>query len=248
MPLMDHIGELRRRIVQIVVSMLISICVLYSLTPWIVDFLIQPIQDYLPNGLEGLVLTGPFEGFSLKFLIAAFAAVVVCSPLIFWEILAFFLPALKPKERRFVVPTFFIAIALFGMGMTFCYCFGLAPAFEFLIGESSSLGTVFPVASDYLKFIILFLIAFGVAFELPVVVFYLIIFDIISYRKMRANWRYIYIALLVLSAVVTPDASPVTMGILFAALLALYEISLLMARIVLAHKIKRQREAEEDED
>lgn len=249
MPLMDHIGELRRRIVQIVVCLLVAICVLYMFTPYIIDFLVQPIQEFLPDGLDSLILTTPFEGFSLKFRVATFASVVVCSPLIFWELLAFFLPALKPKERRYVLPTFFIAVVLFVLGMVFCYCFCLSPAFQFLTGESASIGTVFPVATDYVKYLILFLIAFGIAFELPVVVFYLIIFDIISYKKMRASWRYIYVALLVLSAVVTPDASPVTMGILFAALLALYEVSLLAARIVLSRKIKRraaEEAAEED--
>ena len=248
MPLLDHISELRRRVVQIVVAVVIAMCVLYMVTPYIIDFLIQPIAEFLPNGLNGLILTGPFDGFSLKFRVAAFAGVVVCSPLILWELLAFFLPALKPKERHYVLPTFFIAVILFVLGMVFCYCFCLSPAFQFLTGESASVGTVFPAAADYVKFVILFLIAFGIAFELPVVVFYLIIFDIVPYKKMRASWRYIYIALLVLSAVVTPDASPVTMGILFAALLALYELSLLVARIVLARKIKRQREAEEEED
>lgn len=250
MPLMDHLGELRRRLVQVVVCLLIATCVLYMFTPYIVDFLINPISQYLSDGTESLILTKPFEGFSLKFLVALFAAVIVCSPLIFWEILAFFLPALKPNERRYVVPTFFVAVFLFALGMVFGYGFCLRPTFAFLLGESGTLGTVFPVASDYIKFIMIFLVAFGVAFELPVVVFYLIMFDIISYSKMRSSWRVVYVVLLCLSAVVTPDASPVTMCILFAALIALYEASMLAARIALSRKIKKQREREaaEEED
>lgn len=247
MPLMDHVGELRRRLMQIVVSMLIAICCLYMLTPYIIEFLVQPISPFLDNGsIDGLILTDPFEGFSLKFQVAGFSSLVVCSPLIFWELLAFFLPALKPNERRFVVPTFFIAVFLFVLGMVFCYALCLAPAFQFLTGESGSVGTVFPVASEYVHFILLFLCAFGIAFELPVVVFYLIIFNIVSYKKMRSSWRGIYIGLLVLAAVVTPDASPVTMGILSAALIALYEVSLAAARIALARKIKRQQLEEEE--
>lgn len=248
MPLMDHLGELRRRIVQILVSLLIATCVLYMFTPYIVDFLIAPIDQYID--LEDLIVTKPFEGFSLKFLVALYAAVIVTSPLIFWEILAFFLPALKPNERKYVVPTFFVAVFLFALGMVFGYAFCMRPTFQFLIGESTTLGEVFPVASDYIKFIMVFILAFGVAFELPVVIFYLILFDIVSYKKLRSSWRVVYVVLLVFSAIVTPDASPVTMGILFAALILLYEASMLAARIALGRKIKRQREREaaEDED
>ena len=240
MPLMDHIGELRRRIVIIVVALLITVCFTYLLSPQFINFLILPVRGYFGD----LYVTGAFEGFALKFRVGLFFAVIICSPLIFWELLAFFLPALKPTERRYVIPPFFVAVLLFVVGMVFCYCFCLEPAFQFLTGESGSIGSILPQATDYLKWIILFELAFGLAFELPLVVFYLILFNIVPYKKMRSNWRFVYVGLLVLAAVVTPDASPVTMGIMFAALVALYELSLFLARIALARKIKRQQEQE----
>ena len=243
MPLMDHIGELRRRTVIIVVCVLIAVCVLYMISPQLVAFLKQPIATYLPN--DGMLYTTQaFEGFTVKFMVSLFGAVVVCSPIIIWEILAFFLPALKPNERKWVLPTFAVAVVLFIIGVVFCYNFCLGAAFQWLTGESDSIATVLPAASDYLKFLILFLLAFGIAFELPLIIFYLILFDIVPYKKLRANWRVAYIALLVLSAVVTPDASPITMFIMFAALVALYELSLLAARVALQRKIKRAAERE----
>ncbi len=242
MPLMDHLGELRRRLVIIVVCLLTTVCVLYIIAPQLIQFLKAPIVEYLPDG--DIWTTGAFEGFTLKFGVSFFASCIVCSPVIFWEILAFFLPALKPNEQRFVLPVFFVAVILFVLGMVFCYMFCLDAAFEWLIGESNSFAQVLPNATDYIKFVILFEIAFGIAFELPLVVFFLILFDVVPYKKMRHNWRYIYIGLMVLSAIVTPDASPVTMFIMFAALVALYEIALLVARIALQRKIKRQQEQE----
>lgn len=243
MPIMDHIGELRRRIVIIVVTVLITVCFMYVLAPYLIQFLLLPVSEYVEN----IYVTEVFEGFSLKFRVALFMSVLVCSPLIFWEILAFLLPALRPNERRYVLPTFFIAVFLYVLGMVFCYCFCLDPAFQFLTTESISIGQILPQATDYLKYIILFELAFGLAFELPLVVFFLILFNIVPYKKMRANWRGIYVGLLVVAAIVTPDASPVTMGIMFAALVALYEISLAAARIALMRKIKRERLAEESE-
>ena len=223
MPLMDHIGELRRRIVIIVVALAVTVCFMYLLAPYLIDFLILPVSDYVTD----VYVTGAFEGFSLKFRVALFMSVLVCSPLIFWELLAFFLPALRPNERRYVLPTFFVAVALYVLGMVFCYCFCLNPAFQFLTTESMSIGQILPQATDYLHYIILF--------------------EIVPYKKMRASWRGIYVGLLVVAAIVTPDASPVTMGIMFAALLALYEVSLAAARIALARRIKRQRAEEEAE-
>ena len=89
--------------------------------------------------------------------------------------------------------------------------------------------------------------AFGFAFELPLVIFYLVIFDVVPYKKLRESWRVIYIVLMILCAVVTPDASPITMLLMFAAMVALYELSLLIARIVLARRIKAQNAAMEEE-
>ena len=96
--------------------------------------------------------------------------------------------------------------------------------------------------------IVKFEIGFGFAFELPLIVFYLVIFDVVPYKKLRGSWRTVYVALMVISAMVTPDASPVTMLLMFAAMVALYEGSLLISRIVLAKRIKKQNEELEREE
>lgn len=242
MPLMDHLGELRRRLVIIVTSVLVTTVILYFIAPQLIEFLTIPISEYV----EQVYVTGAFEGFTLKFAVSLFGSVIVCSPIIFWEILAFFLPALKPNERRFILPAFGAAVFLFVVGMVFCYLFALGAAFEWLTGEAKSFGALLPSASDYIKYVMLFEIAFGLAFELPLVVFFLIYFDIVPYSKLRASWRYVFVFLLVLAAVVTPDASPVTMLIMFAALVALYEVAMILARVALARKIKRQKERERE--
>jgi sec-independent protein translocase protein TatC len=104
---------------------------------------------------------------------------------------------------------------------------------------------VTPEASKWIDIIIKFEIGFGFAFELPLVVFYLVIFEVVPYAKLRSLWREVYVGLMVLSAFITPDASPVTMFLLFGAMIALYEISLLAARLVMGNKIKKQKEEAE---
>lgn len=252
MPLFDHLGELRMRLVRIVVVLLIAVCVFYMATPTLSVILFAPISEFLPEGFQQGMYTTPFDAFATRFKLSFWASVVACSPVILWQILAFFLPALKPKERKWFIPTFAIAVFLFIFGTLFCYFIILDPAFQWLTDQAYGMSAqVLPQASSYLDIIIKFEIGFGFAFELPVVVFYLVIFDIIPYKKMRAQWRTIYVVLMVLCAMITPDASPITMLLMFAALIVLYEASLLLARIVLSKRIKKQNAelaAEEAED
>ncbi len=167
---------------------------------------------------------------------------MACSPVILWQLLAFFLPALKPNERKWFIPTFVAAVVLFIVGTIFCYCIILNPAFQWLTDQAMGLGTVTPRMASYVDIIIKFELGFGVAFELPLVIFYLVVFNVVPYKKLRNSWRGIYVGLLVFCAIVTPDASPVTMALMFAALIVLYEVSLLLARIVLAGRIKKQNQ------
>ena len=245
MPLMEHLGELRMRIVRIFAVLAVAVVVFYLAAGTAGQFLLLPIADYLPQNEDGTVslqFLGAFDGFTVKFKIAFWMSVVATSPIILWQFLAFFLPALKPNERKWFIPTFAAGVALFIFGTVFCYLIILHPAFQWLTEQVSGLGVVTPNAVSYIDIIIKFELGFGIAFELPILIFYLVIFDVVPYKKLRASWRYVYVGLLVFSAMVTPDANPVTMGLMFAALLGLYELSLLIARIALAKRIKKQNE------
>lgn len=253
MPLFDHLGELRMRLVRIVACLAVAVVVFYMATPTMGQFLLLPIAEFLPTdpatGMASLQAIDPFEAFAVRFEISLFAGLIATSPVILWQLLAFFLPALKPKERKWFIPTFIAAVILFIIGVVFCYAVILNAAFQWLTDQADGLGYVAPRMSSYVDIIIKFEVAFGFAFELPLIVFYLVIFNVVPYKKLRSSWRTIYIVLMVLCAVVTPDASPITMLLMFAALVALYELSLLIARIVLARRIKAQNEelAQEEE-
>jgi len=261
MPLFDHIGELRRRITIIIVSVLFCSIVLWFFSPMLILILIQPITEYLTT--SGTAITGveqlrevlnalnPLDGFTIKFKVALVFSILVCAPIWIWQLLGFFLPALKPNERKWVIPTFFAMVVLFAVGMVFCYFVILDAAFSWLLEQVTDFANVFPNAKDYINTILLFEIAFGIAFELPLVVFYLTVFNIVPHKKLRSNWRTVYIVLMVICAMVTPDANPLTMILMFAAMAVLYEGSLLLSRIVLARRLarqKRQEAGELDED
>lgn len=231
MPIMDHLGELRRRLTIIVVAVFVCALIVYFATPTLIELMIDQIETAM-RGQE-LVVMSVLGGFTIRFKVALFFSVIVCSPIIIWEVLAFFLPALKPNERKWVVPTVAAMVFLFFLGMIFCFFIIQPAAFGWLLDQSFEIGTIMPNAEDYLNIFMLLEIGFGIAFQLPLLIFYLSIFHLVPYKTFRQQWRVVYVAFMVLSAVVTPDASPVTMVLMFAVLIALYEAALAVARFVI---------------
>lgn len=248
MPFFDHLAELRRRLVIIFASVGIVSLVVYTWAWQVYDFIMEPVLPYLKAaGADSLVTLGPFEGFTLRFRVSLYAAIVLVSPIIIWQVMAFFLPALQARERKYVIPTFGAMLLLFSGGIAFCYTIVLPKAFEWMIAQLGGSVGVMPDAARWFGGVMLLLLAFGVGFQIPVIVFYLMIFNIVPYQKLRSNWRVSYVALMITSAIATPDWSPVTMGALFLALVVLYEASMLLARIVLARRINEQRRLEAEE-
>lgn len=233
MPLLDHLGELRRRLTIIVVSVLVTTVVVYAATPTLIELMMDAIRNILPAGTK-LTVTSALGGFTIRFKVALFFGVIVCMPIIVWEVMGFVLPALTAKERKWVIPTLAAMIFLFFLGMAFCYFVIQQAAFGWLVDQAVEMrADLLADAEGYLDLMMLLEVAFGVTFQLPLFVFYLSILHVVPYRTFRENWRFIYVGLLVLTACFTPDASPMTMLLMYAPMLALYEAALAVARYVI---------------
>lgn len=236
MPFLKHVGELRRRLTLIFGVLIAATVALYLFTDPIFTFLLKPVASVLEGGKPiAIDVLGPM---TMRFSLAFWSAVVVCSPLVIWQTMAFFLPAMRPKERKWVLPTFFTMLLLFVIGAVFCYTMILAPSFDWLAGQAGSIIKFTPTAGDMVTVVEFFLLGFGIAFQTPVVVFYLVYFGVVPYKVLRENWRFVYVAIVVIAALITPDWSPVSMGALSIAMVILYEMSLALVRIVLAKRIK----------
>jgi sec-independent protein translocase protein TatC len=238
MPLTDHLGELRRRLTIVIVAVLTVAVIVYFATPTLIDIMLDPIREAMRN--SELVVTTLLGGFTIRFKVAFFFAIIICSPLIIWEAMAFILPALKPNERKWVVPTVAAMVVLFFLGMIFCYFVIQQAAFGWMLDQTFEFANQLNNAEDFLNIFMLLEIGFGIAFQLPLVIFYLSILHIVPYKTFRSQWRYVYVGLLILSAMVTPDASPVTMALMFAALIGLYEIALAIARYIIIARDGKQ--------
>lgn len=261
MPFLNHIAELRQRILVILLTVSIGSLAMYPFTPSIVDWLFAPAAEFLRQ--QELYVFGPLQGFMFRFKVASYAAIVLTSPIWLYQLMAFFLPALKPNERKYFVPTLFAIIVLFIAGNLFCHYVVVGPSFEWLlaqapgginvdqflynvfhIGDPSPGFTVklqtLPEADRYLAGLTVLMIAFGITFELPVLLFFLLGVGIVKYATLRRNWRYVYLGLITFSTMSTPDWSPVTIGALLLSVVVLYEAAMLAARFGFATKIKAQ--------
>jgi len=240
-PFFDHVAELRRRLTICIVAVFAATLICYQkiVFKFTLNVLLNPIRQYLPyNGR--LNLSGPFEAMTFRFEVAFFTGLVVVSPLLLYQIFAFFMPALKQRERKWLIPTVTAAILLFLGGVAFAYFVIMGPAFEWLTAQAVGPVHLLPFAGQYLQGMLLLLFGFGVSFELPLVVFYLIGFGILKYHRARSGWRYVYVVLFVIAAVATPDWSPWPMLGLTTALIALYEISLLLSKVVFRRRVLEQ--------
>jgi sec-independent protein translocase protein TatC len=241
MPFLEHLAELRRRLVIIAAVILVGSSTLYFWAPQLYDLVMKPITELPQLGGKPLNILGPFGTFGLRFSVGLYGSIVLGSPIILWQVLAFFLPALKPKERKYVIPTFIALVIFFASGVAFCYAFILKTAFGWMVSQAWQTVQVLPDAKLYFSGATLLMLGFGIAFELPVVLFYLMVFNVVPYRTLRKNWRVAYLILMVVASIATPDWSPVTMGALFGALLVLYEGSMALARVVLTRRIAQQK-------
>jgi sec-independent protein translocase protein TatC len=262
MPFLSHLAELRQRILVIALVIGIGSLVTYPFTEAIVNWLFQPVGPYLAD--HSLNFFGPFEAFGFRFKVATYAAIVLSSPVWLYQALAFFLPALKPNERKWFVPTLFAIIALFIAGNLFCHYVIVAPSFQWLLAQSGGgidpakllyqwfhigapAGQGFAIklqtlagADKFLGGMVILMLAFGLTFELPVLLFFLLGVGVVKYAVLRKNWRYVYLGLITFASMATPDWSPITIGLLFVSVVVLYEATMVLARFSFASRIKAQ--------
>jgi sec-independent protein translocase protein TatC len=236
MPFLSHLGELRKRLTVIVLTLTITTVAVYFITPQIMDLLLRPIRQFLPSQLATLE---PLEAFSVRFVLGFWAAIFITSPITMWQTLAFLMPALKPNERKFVLPTFLAMVALFVGGAAFCYFFVLQYSFPWLVQQGEGAMQFLAQAGPTIGVVEFFLLAFGIAFQTPIVVFYLVYFGIVPYKKLRKSWRTVYLVIAVISAGATPDWAPQTMIALALAMIVLWEGSMVACKLVLRSRIKR---------
>lgn len=204
-PLLDHLVELRRRLLWCLVSLLVTFFVGYYFANAIFAFLVQPL---VAAGQSKLIFTQIFEAFWVQVKVAFFAALMMSFPVIANQLWQFIAPGLYRQEKRALLPFLLATPALFLIGASLAYYVAIPVALHFLLGFEGTLGGVeqeaLPSISNYLDFVTQFLFAFGIAFLLPVLLMLLERAGIVTYEQLKGAWRYAVVAAFAISAVLTP--------------------------------------------
>ncbi len=226
----SHLIELRNRLVRASVVVLAVFVVMFTVWPGaaaLYDFMAQPMLSALPEGSK-MIATGVITPFMVPMKITMMASVLVSLPWVLYQAWAFIAPGLYTHEKRLVAPLVFSSTALFITGVAFCYFFVFGTVFKFISDFAPKSIAVAPDIENYLDFILMMCLAFGLTFEVPVVVIVLVRMGIVSVEKLKEIRPYMVVGAFVIAAVVTP---PDIMSQLFLAvpLCLLYEVGLLLA-------------------
>lgn len=248
MTLLEHLNELRSRLVKVSIAVVLGTAVGYAVFPTLFDFLLDPycavqldIGQVATADDCGAIALRPLEPFSVRIKVSMLVGVFLGGPVIFWQLWRFIVPGLTDRERRLAAPFVFLSQLLFGAGIVFAW-FILPNA----LGVLTALGgpRIVPTltATEYVSFILTTSVAFGIVFLLPVILTFLALLGVITARAMRTARPYAIVGVAILSAMITPTTDPVTMLLMMAPMVVFYELSILFA--VLFERRRRKRRAE----
>ena len=249
MPFLDHLEELRHRLFWIVGAILVGIVASFVVLSRggfdIVAILAHPIEPYLRG--HRLVFTHPGTSFSIVLNASLILGILFATPVIGYQLWGFFSPALHSNEKRIIVPVIFGMIFLFLSGVTLCYFVVMPFTLKFFMGFESSALTPMIEATQYFDFAFSMMLAFGLAFELPIAILLLSALGIIKPQFLSRYRRHAIVVTVVVAAFITPDASPTTLFALSIPLYLLYELGVALSYMVTRRRRQRAEAAELEE-
>lgn len=224
--IVDHLTELRSRLV----ISLFAFGVALGLCFWQNQTILEIVNRPLPGNKKPITF-GVAEAFTTTFTNAAYAAILISLPVILYQLYAFVLPAFSPEERQVALPLLLLVPFLFIGGVVFCYFVVLPGAIDFLLQFNASEFKTEIRARDYYSFATLTMLAMGLGFQVPVAILAAVKLNITSVEKLRRNRRYAVLVIAILAALL-PTIDPVTMLLEMVPLLVLYELSIVLARLL----------------
>jgi sec-independent protein translocase protein TatC len=240
MTLMEHLTELRSRLIKSVLAIVFGTVIVWMLYPQIYDILVHPLCEVEPDSCE-LYLRDPLEGFSIRLRVSGYGGIALAMPVILWQLWRFITPGLYPHEKKYAIPFVTSALALFILGASLAY-FTLARALQFLIDiAGADVGIIFS-PEPYIKLITYMMLAFGIGFEFPIVLVFMQLVGVLQPSTLVRYRRYALIGILVTVAVITPSGDPYSMLLLSVPMYLFYEISIVIGKLIVRRRRKREAE------
>jgi sec-independent protein translocase protein TatC len=222
MSLMEHLDELRRRIVHSALYLALGFVAAWAFRDRFVSFIQAPLNHIG----KSLVFTHPMDPLNLQLQVSLVGGAILASPFILFQVWLFIAPGLYQKERRFVVPFMAATVGLFLSGAAFGYFWVLPGALKILIVDFGHNFTSMVTIEDYSSFFLSIILGLGISFEMPILIFFLAMFGIVSPKFLWKNIRYAILAIFLVAAIITPSPDPWTMCIYAVPMMALYLIGI----------------------
>ncbi|SHJ34626.1 Sec-independent protein translocase TatC [Malonomonas rubra DSM 5091] len=243
MPLGTHLEELRKRLMIASGAWLVAFLACYSYAELLFERISEPVRNALPEG-SSLVFINATEPFFTLLKVAALAGLVVAFPIIVWQLWGFISPGLYAHEKKLVIPFVFFSSLCFGAGTYFGFTFVFPMVFAFLVKYGTEIGGISAMLSmgSYLTLASRLLIAFGLVFELPIVIFFLARMGVVDHKFLARNRKFALLLAFIMGAVLTPPDlfSQTSIALPF---IILYEVGIIVARL-----FGKKKSVEEDED
>ncbi len=231
MPVLDHLAELRHRIVVSLVAVAVAATVVFFFSNQIIEFLVTYYKDATHGQRNALIFLGPVDAFLTRLKVATYGGIVLALPVWLYQLWRFITPGLNPKERRYAVPFVISAIVLFAMGAVVAFL-TLEPALRFLIQVGGSAQTPQFTSDRYLTLVSLMIVAFGISFEFPVVLVFLLLAHVITTTQLRHFRRWAIVLIVTFAAVITPSQDPYSLFFMAVPMYVFYEASIVIGRIL----------------
>ena len=239
--LKPHIADLRKRLTISTITVVVMFFACFSFYEPILEWMMAPVKHALPAGTS-MIAVEIQETFFTAMKVAFFAGFIISLPVIFWQLWLFLAPGLYDHEKKLVVPFVFFATLMFLLGASFAYYIVVPVGFDFLIAFGNSVVSVLPSIGKYVGFFTKLLIGFGIAFELPVITFFLAKIGIVNDQMLKDFFRYAVVLIFIVAAVLTPP-DVISQVLMAAPLLILYGVSIYIAKV-----FNPAQKEEEEED
>lgn len=230
MTIIEHLEELRHRLVVSAFALFVGSIVGYIFYDQILDLLKFPLGEggKIAGFTVNLSVRGVTSAFLVRIKVAIFAGAVLALPVVLFQLWRFITPGLEPREKRYALPFVLGSLGLFSLGAVFAYL-TLSPAIGFLLGFAKDLEPIIFI-DEYVGFVMFMVLAFGITFELPMVILFLGAAGIVSSTRLRKLRRHALVGSAVIAAVATPSQDPYTLVLMAVPLYLMYEIALLIIR------------------
>jgi len=244
MSFLEHLDELRKRLTVSAIALAVGVAIAFLFINRIFDFIMLPLAKAMPPG-SSLIANEPTEAFMLYMKIALLAGVVISAPAITWQLWLFIAPGLYAKEKRFAMPFVLLASICFVSGAAFSHYFVFPWAWNFLSNFKPEYMLFMPKIEAVFSLYSVMLLAMGIIFEMPAVVFLLARLGLVTPRFLWRNLKYAVLIIFVVAAVITPSGDMMTQTLMAAPMIGLYFISIVIAWVF--GKKRKAKAAEEEE-